>query len=108
MGGAWHCAAMLRTKGFELWKSAEAGITTSTTRETDTPCTDEVGTKGACNVNMVLQQSWPWWPCDEHGIELQHFIACSGVVVGSQSNAYAPRAHASIARRNGLAKHIIC
>jgi len=36
---------------------------------------------------MDLQQSWPVWPCDEHGMELQHCIACSGVDVAPQSIA---------------------
>jgi hypothetical protein len=54
----------------------------------------------------VLQQSMPWWPCDEQCIEWQHCIACSGVVAAPQSNAYAPRATARITRNNGLAKRI--
>jgi hypothetical protein len=37
---------------------------------------------------IVLQQSWPWCPCDEQGMESQHCIACSGVVAAPQSNAY--------------------
>jgi hypothetical protein len=36
---------------------------------------------------IILQQSSPWCPCDEQGIESQHCIACSGVVVAPQSNA---------------------
>ncbi len=70
------------------------------------PCTGEGCTKGACIAGIVLQQSWPWWPCDEHGIDLQHSIACSGVVMAPQSNAYPVRATASTATTIGFARFI--
>jgi hypothetical protein len=70
------------------------------------PCPDESCTKGPCVVGMVLQQSCPWWPCDEQRIKLQHCIACSGVAAALQSNAYAARATASNVRKIGLAKRI--
>jgi len=103
MGGAWQLVAMLRAQESKPFGSTDAGITAKTTEERDRLCPDEGCTKGACIVGMVLQQSIPRWPCDEQCIELQHCIACSGVVAASQSNAYAPRATASIARRKGLA-----
>jgi len=56
---------------------------------------------------IVLQQSWPWFPCDEQGIELQHCIACSGVVVAPQSKAYVESPTASSARKIGLINRII-
>src|SRR6266571_1163120 len=56
---------------------------------------------------MVLQQSCPRCPCDEHGIELQHCISCSGVVVPPQSTAYAARASPSTATRTDLAKRTL-
>lgn len=74
-GGAWQWAAMLRAKESKPRDLPEAGITANTTGEKDTPCTDGGCTKGACMVGMVLQQSWPWWPCDEQCIDLQHCIA---------------------------------
>jgi hypothetical protein len=40
-------------------------------------------------------------------MDLQHCIACSGVVVAPQSNAYAERASASAATRIGFAKRIV-
>jgi hypothetical protein len=40
-------------------------------------------------------------------MELQHSIACSGVVAAPQSNAYAARAIASTAKKNDLTKRII-
>jgi hypothetical protein len=107
MGGAWQWAAMPRAKESSSWDSQDAAITANTTGENDAPCTDEGCTKGACIVGMVLQQSCPWWPCDEQCIDLQHCIACSGVVAASQSNAYAPRATARIATNNGLMECII-
>jgi hypothetical protein len=39
-------------------------------------------------------------------MDLQHCIACSGVVMALQSNAYAARATASTVRKIGLAKRI--
>ena len=56
-GGAWQCAAMLRTKEPKPRDSLDAGTTANTTWENDVPCTDDGCTKGACIVGMVLQQS---------------------------------------------------
>jgi hypothetical protein len=44
---------------------------------------------------------------EEHRIELQHCIACSGVVMPPQSDAYATTAKMTTTRRNGLAKPIL-
>ncbi len=56
---------------------------------------------------IVLQHSWLcWWPCDEQGIESQHCIACSGVDMARQSNAYTARAIATTASSIGLVKRI--
>ena len=107
MGGAWQRAAMLPSKESRSRDSQDAAITVNTTGENDAPCTDEGGTKGACIVGIVLQQSRPWWPCEAQRIDLQHCIACSGVVAASQSNAYTPRASARIATNNGLMECII-
>jgi hypothetical protein len=107
MGGAWQWAAMLRAKESRSRDSQDAAITANTTGENDALCTDEGCTKGACIVGMVLQQFWPWWPCDEQCIELQHCIACSGVVMPPQSDAYAATAKVSTARRTCLAKPIL-
>jgi hypothetical protein len=71
------------------------------------PCTDEGCTKGACIVGMVLQQSWPLRPCGEQGIELQHCIDCSGVMVAPQSNAYVARLTASTTTKIGLINRIV-
>jgi len=55
---------------------------------------------------IVLQQSWRSWPCDEQGMELQHCIAWSGVMVAPQSTAYVARMSASTARNIGLANRM--
>src|SRR4029077_13753017 len=86
-GGAWQCAAMLREGESKPWVSADAVRTVSSRGETEIPCTDEGRTKGACAAGMVLQQSCPRWPCGEQGIDLQHCMACSGVVMVEQSTA---------------------
>jgi len=52
---------------------------------------------------MVLQQSCPSCPCDEQGFELQHWIACSGVVMPPQSNAYTASSIARTAIKVGFA-----
>lgn len=49
-----------------------------------------------------LQQSCPLCPCGAHGIELQHCMACSGVVMAPQSSAYAASATTSAAITSGL------
>jgi len=56
-GGAWQCAAMLRAEESKPCDSTDAGIAASPEWEEDMPCTDEGCTKGACIVDMVLQQS---------------------------------------------------
>ena len=43
----------------------------------------------------------------EHRIELQHCIACSGVVMPPQSDAYTPTATVSTARKTCLVKAIL-
>jgi hypothetical protein len=43
----------------------------------------------------------------EHGIDPQHCIACSGVIIPPQSNAYAARTAASAAIRIVLLTRII-
>jgi hypothetical protein len=58
-------------------------------------CTVAGGTKGARIAGMDLQQSVPSWPCGAHGIEVQHCVACCGVVIAPQSSAYAARATTS-------------
>lgn len=87
IGGAWHCAAL--TRSGESWAGglSTAGNTATRAGESETPCTEEGCTKGACITCMVLQQSWESCPCDEHGIESQHCIACCGVAMGPQSKA---------------------
>jgi hypothetical protein len=56
---------------------------------------------------IVLQHSWLCWcPCDEQGIESQHCMACSGVDMAKQSDAYVARAIAITANRIGLVKRI--
>jgi hypothetical protein len=77
------------------------------TSEYGTLCTAGGCTKGACIAGIVLQQSCPGWPCDEHGIDLQHSMAWSGVVIAPQSNAYPARATTRTATRVGLEKRIL-
>lgn len=50
-------------------------------------CIDDGCTTGACMDGIDLQQSWPLCPCGAHGIELQHCVASSGVVIAPQSSA---------------------
>jgi hypothetical protein len=57
-------------------------------------CPDEGCTNGPFIDGMLLQQSCPWWACEEQCIDLQHCIACSGVVAALQSNAYVASATA--------------
>ena len=58
-------------------------------------------------MGMVLQQSWVWWPCEKHGIVLQHCIAEIGDVAAPQSIAYAESAAAMIATQIDLANRTI-
>lgn len=58
-GGAWQWAVTLRAKEFASGDSFDADINANTTGENDAACTEETGTKGACIVGMVLQQSLP-------------------------------------------------
>lgn len=50
-------------------------------------CTADGCRKGACMDGIDLQQSCPLCPCGAHGIELQHCVAGSGVVIAPQSSA---------------------
>lgn len=50
-------------------------------------CEAAVCTNGACSAGIVLQQSSLPWPCEWHGIDLQHCLACSGAVIAPQSIA---------------------
>jgi hypothetical protein len=61
---------------------------------------------GARIVGMVLQQSCPWCPWDEQGIEPQQCIACSGVAMGAQSKAYAASSSATTANKKAFANRI--
>jgi hypothetical protein len=80
----------------------------SNTGEIRALLSDDGCTKGAFIDGMVLQQSWPSrCPCDEQGIESQHCVARSGVVVAPQSTAYTASATTIPAIRIGLAKRII-
>ena len=44
-------------------------------------------TNGPRMVGILLQQFWSLRPCGEHGIEPQHCMACSLVVIAPQSRA---------------------
>lgn len=76
------------------------------TAETLGACSEDGCTKGVCIASMLLQQFLPWCPCDEHGIDLQHCIACSCVVMPPQSMAYTGRAAASATIKIALRKRI--
>src|ERR1700726_2628583 len=104
-GGAWESSAMMKADESLPGDSTSVDRTATTAGECKKPLINEGCTKGAFIAGMVLQQSWPWWPCDEQGMELQQATACSGVVA-PQSNAYAARARVSTARRIGLANRI--
>jgi len=107
IGGAWQCAVGTPADESNLCEALNRGSTATKTGENDGPCAEAGCRKGACIDGIVLQHSWLcWWPCDEHGIESQHCIACSGVDIARQSNAYIARAIATIASRIGLVKRI--
>lgn len=106
MGGPWECSAIMRIEDSMLWKSLNAGTMPSATGEKERPCADEGGPMTAWLSAMFLQQSWPGCPCDRQRIELQHFMACSGVVIPTQSDAYAPTATVSTATRTLFPKAI--
>lgn len=86
-GGAWLCAALTRSGEFWAGGLSTAGNTAARGQASEKPCTEEGCKKGAYIPCMVLQQSWESCPCDEHGIESQHCIACCGVATGPQSKA---------------------
>jgi len=52
----------------------------------ESPWAGGAWTNGACICGIVSQHSW-LWPDEEHGIDWQHFIASSGVVIPEQSTA---------------------
>ena len=107
IGGAWQCAVGTPADESNPCEALNRGSTATKTGENDGPCAEAGCRKGACIDGIVLQHSWLcWWPCDEHGIESQHCIACSGVDIARQSNAYIARAIATIASRIGLVKRI--
>jgi hypothetical protein len=85
---------------------SEARTTPRAMGEKETPWTEAGCPTAAWIAGMVLQHSWPWCPWVEHCIDLQHCIACSGVVMPVQSEAYVAIATASTANRSGLAKPI--
>ena len=107
IGGAWQCAVRTLAEECIPCEALNPGSTATKTGEKDRPCAEAGCTKGACMDGIVLQHSWLCsWPCDEHGIESQHCIACSGVDIARQSSAYIARAIATIASRIGLVKRI--
>lgn len=61
-----------------------------------------MGTPGHTWPRTCGRSPCPSCPCDEHGIEPQHCIACSGVALASQSSAYTPINSAAIASKMGL------
>jgi len=87
--------------------SPEVGSTANTVLAKEAGSTNEGCTKGACIEGIFLQQSCPWWPCGEQGIELQHRIDCSGVVIAVQSAAYVANANATTTIRIGRLELII-
>jgi hypothetical protein len=86
--------------------SLDAGKTAEIILAKETPHTDKGCTNGGCIEGIVVQQSCPWCPCEEHGMELQHCIACSGVVMASQSKAYTPSRTRTPRMKIGFAKRI--
>ena len=106
IGGAWHCAATFQTGESGIVASTACGTTAVTTWPGNMPGPDEGCTKGDRSSDMVRQQSRPWWPCDEQGIERQQRIACSGVVMARQSDPYAANATVRTAKKTGLALRI--
>src|SRR5881296_2490811 len=107
IGGAWQCAVRTPAEKSKPCKALNPGNTATRTGEKDRPCAEAGCTKGACMDGIVLQHSWLcWWPCDEQGIESQHCIACSGVDMAKQSDAYVARAIAITANRTDLVKRI--
>ena len=107
IGGAWLCAVRTPAEKSKPCEALNPGSAATKTSEKDRPCAEAGCRKGACMDGIVLQHSWLCsWPCDEQGIVSQHCIACSGVDMARQSNAYAARAIATTACRIGLAKRI--
>ena len=107
IGGAWQCAVRTPAGEHKPCDALNAGSAATKTSVKDEPCVEAGCTKGACMDGIVLQHSWLcWWPCDEQGIESQHCIACSGVDMTRQSNAYTARAIATTATSIGLVKRI--
>ena len=82
--------------------------TANTTGCIDPFCAD-VGCKNGLSIEgMLLQHSMLLpCPCGEHGIDLQHCVACSGVVEAPQSNAYAIKATATMGRKIDFTKRLI-
>src|SRR5882762_4334655 len=107
IGGAWQCVVRTPAEKSKPCKASNPGSTATKTGKKNRPCAEAGCTKGACTDGIVLQHSWVcWWPGDEQGIESQHCIACSGVAMARQSNAYVARAIATTASRIGLVKRI--
>jgi hypothetical protein len=82
-------AAVVRSGNAES-KGSRTGGTATKAIELNARSMAEGCINGACIVGIVLQQSCPLCPCGEQGIEPQHCIACSGVVIASQSKTYTP------------------
>jgi len=107
IGGAWQCAVRTPAEESKLCEALNPGGAATRTSERDGSCAEAGCRKGACRDGIVLQHSWLcWWSWDEQGIESQHCMACSGVDMARQSNAYMARAIATTACRIGLVKRI--
>lgn len=98
-GGAWLHAATVKARELNPTDTQAVGAAGIATGLRVMMCADAACKNGARVVGMVLQQSRPWCPCIEQCMELQHFVACSGVVIPRQSNPYAARASATAATR---------
>src|SRR6267378_1578790 len=107
IGGAWQCAVSTPAEKSKPCEALNPGSTATKTGEKDRPCAEAGRTNGACMDGIVLQHSWLcWWPGDEQGIVSQHCVACSGVDMAKQSDAYVARAIAITANRIDLVKRI--